>query len=328
MAKTRKGRNIHGIVLVDKPLQLTSNQVVQKVKWLFNAQKAGHTGALDPLATGMLPVCLGEATKFSQYLLDADKCYEVTACLGVRTTTSDAAGEVVCKSDVKVTENDVVQVVETFKGAQRQVPSMYSALKYEGRPLYYYARKGMEVPREARPIHIYELVITHMSLPFVSFFVRCSKGTYIRSLIDDIGQVLGCGAYVTRLHRPSLGQYQGLSMVSIEQLEQRAPLTRSLEESDYSALDGLLLPIDAAILHLPELLLQAQWADKFCRGGSVPLDRKHPLSASLAYRVYRDVGEKKVFLGVGEDVPAPIDQPASIRDNARFVRPRRVVVYD
>ena len=328
MAKTRKGRNIHGIVLVDKPLHLTSNQVVQKVKWLFNAQKAGHTGALDPLATGMLPVCLGEATKFSQYLLDADKCYEVTACLGVRTTTSDAAGDVVRTTEVKVTEGEIAQVVETFKGAQRQVPSMYSALKYEGRPLYHYARKGVEVPREARPIHIYELVIIHISLPFVSLFVRCSKGTYIRSLVDDIGQILGCGAYVTRLHRPSLGQYQGLSMVSIEQLEQCAPLTRTLENSEYTALDEHLLPIDAAILHLPELALQDKWADKFCRGGSVPLGPEHSQHASQAYRVYRDAGEDKVFLGVAEYTPAPIDQPARIRDNACFARPRRVVVYD
>ena len=201
MARRRKGRDINGIVLLDKPLGGSSNQLLQKVRWLFKASKGGHTGALDPLASGMLPLCLGEATKFSQFLLDAEKTYEVTATLGIRTTTSDADGEVVEEKPVTVDEETVRNTCLQFLGKSKQVPSMFSALKHQGKPLYHYARQGITVEREARDIEIFELEVTRIALPEVDMRVKCSKGTYIRSLVDDIGQILECGAYVTRLHR-------------------------------------------------------------------------------------------------------------------------------
>ena len=221
MAKRRKGRAVNGIVLLDKPLEISSNKALQQVRGIYFAQKAGHTGALDPLATGMLPICLGEGTKFSQFLLDTDKTYIVTAKLGVRTTTSDADGEVVSTKPVEVTDADILIAVDKFRGKSKQIPSMYSALKYQGQPLYKYAREGIEVPREARDIEVFRLEVLRIDGDEIDMELHVSKGTYIRTIVDDLGELLGCGAHVSMLRRVSVGSYPRDKMVTIEQLEEK-----------------------------------------------------------------------------------------------------------
>src|SRR5690554_2306988 len=205
MGRRKSGRNVSGVILLNKPRDITSNAALQKVRRFFNANKAGHTGALDPLATGLLPLCFGEATKVSHYALEADKTYQVVAQLGARTTTSDAEGEVVerCQPHqlTQLTRAKIDAAITTFIGEQTQSPSMYSALKYEGRPLYWYARQGIEVPRKMRTIHIRDIQFLNWTHDQLTLEVTCSKGTYIRTLIDDLGQHLGCGAYVQELHR-------------------------------------------------------------------------------------------------------------------------------
>ena len=203
----RRGRDINGVLLLDKHQGLSSNDVLQKVKRIYNANKAGHTGALDPLATGMLPICLGESTKFSQFLLDADKRYRVIARLGQRTNTSDADGEVVQERPVEFSQEQLDAALEQFRGDSQQVPSMYSALKYQGKPLYEYARQGIEVPREARDITVYELQFIRWENDELELEIHCSKGTYIRTIIDDLGEVLGCGAHVIYLRRVQVSNY-------------------------------------------------------------------------------------------------------------------------
>lgn len=324
MARKRKGRAVNGIVLIDKPLGGSSNQILQKVRWLYQAQKAGHTGALDPLATGMLPVCLGEATKFSQFLLEADKEYEVTARLGIRTTTSDADGEIVEEREVTSSNDEVVAACLSFLGSSKQVPSMFSALKYQGKPLYYYARQGIEVPREARNITIFELEITRLELPEVDLRVRCSKGTYIRSLVDDIGQMLGCGAYVTHLHRTKVADYPTTKMISLEALE--AMVVQDVNEREYNEIDALLLPMDTAVKALPAVALSASETNRLQHGQSVtPLDGGN-LAAGQQYRIYDNAAEPARFLGVGEGVCSPKDQKAP--PEQVFVAPRRSIVYN
>ncbi|RUO38735.1 tRNA pseudouridine(55) synthase TruB [Aliidiomarina shirensis] len=255
MARKTRGRAIDGVILVDKPIGESSNRILQQVKRVFYAQKAGHTGALDPLATGMLPVCLGESTKFAQFLLDADKAYRVVAEFGIRTNTSDADGEVVERKDVHVTAEQVQQALSQFRGDIKQVPSMFSALKHEGKPLYDYARRGITIEREARPITIYSLEVVSIDLPFVTLDVRCSKGTYIRSLVDDLGQVLGCGAYVKSLHRTAVGDYPSADMVPLADLQAMVSERDDPADFDYAALDALLLPVDAPVTQLPQMLV-------------------------------------------------------------------------
>ncbi|NVK56552.1 MAG: tRNA pseudouridine(55) synthase TruB [Alteromonadaceae bacterium] len=323
MARKRKGRAVNGIVLIDKPLGGSSNQILQKVRWLYQAQKAGHTGALDPLATGMLPVCLGEATKFSQFLLDADKEYEVTACLGIRTTTSDADGEVVAEKPVEVTEEEVRDACLSFLGASKQVPSMFSALKYQGKPLYFYARQGIEVPRDARDITLYALEITRIELPEVDMRVHCSKGTYIRSLVDDIGQKLGCGAYVTRLHRTKVADYPTANMISVEALE--AMVAPEPANREFAEIDALLLPMDTAVKSLPYVNVDAPEAHRFQHGQSVTPEQTASVETGQMYRVYDISVTPPLFLGVGEGIMSPKDQKSP--GDQVFVAPRRGVVY-
>ena len=203
----RRGRDVHGVLLLDKPQGASSNDVLQKVKRIYNANRAGHTGALDPLATGMLPICLGEATKFSQYLLDSDKRYRVIAKLGQRTDTSDADGQVVEERPLTFSDEQLAAALDSFRGETQQVPSMYSALKYQGKKLYEYARQGIEVPREARPITVYELLFIRREGDELELEIHCSKGTYIRTIIDDLGEKLGCGAHVIFLRRLAVSKY-------------------------------------------------------------------------------------------------------------------------
>ncbi|MDO9291118.1 MAG: tRNA pseudouridine(55) synthase TruB, partial [Hydrogenophaga sp.] len=204
-------RPVHGVLLLDKPLGLSSNQALQKAKWLLRAEKAGHTGTLDPLATGVLPLCFGAATKFSQLHLDADKTYETTVRLGQKTSTGDAEGDVIETRPVTCTAGQVVEVLDRFMGPIAQVPPMHSALKKDGKPLYEYAREGQTVEREARQVVIHDLDLLDMRLdgdaPSLQLRVRCSKGTYIRTLGEDIGEALGCGGHLTMLRRTATGPF-------------------------------------------------------------------------------------------------------------------------
>ncbi|RUO59435.1 tRNA pseudouridine(55) synthase TruB [Pseudidiomarina insulisalsae] len=264
MGRRKSGRDISGVIVLDKPLELTSNAALQKVRRFFNARKGGHTGALDPLATGVLPLCFGEATKLSHFALEADKTYVVTAQLGVRTTTSDAEGEIVEQRDVALERTAIEAAVKHFTGPQAQSPSMFSALKHEGRPLYYYARQGIEVPRKSRTIHIHHIALLAFHGDQLTLEVTCSKGTYIRTLIDDMGQFLGCGAHVTALRRTWI---EGVNddMVTLEELAERAAQCDP-EQGDYAALDALLLPCDAVVQQIPEVLIAAADGPRFSAG--------------------------------------------------------------
>ncbi|MGX5914494.1 tRNA pseudouridine(55) synthase TruB [Aliidiomarina sp. Khilg15.8] len=310
--RSKKGRPINGVVLVDKHRGESSNRVLQQVKRIFNAQKAGHTGALDPLATGMLPVCLGEATKFSQFLLDADKVYQVRAQLGVRTDTSDADGEVVETRPVAVSDEQLATALEQFRGDIEQVPSMFSALKHQGKPLYEYARKGIEIERPARPITIYRLDLLSFNADYVELEVHCSKGTYIRSLIDDLGQVLGCGAHVQALHRTQVADYPAQRMLSVDALQQQV---EGRDESnkdafDYTGLDGLLLPLDSPVSRLGLIRVSATQGNSFRHGQPVNAE-----SAAVGTQV-RVEDTEGTFLGVAE-----------YRDDG-LAWPKRLVVFD
>ncbi|TDQ57206.1 tRNA pseudouridine synthase B [Mesocricetibacter intestinalis] len=290
MAKPRKrGRDIHGVFLLDKPQGMSSNDILQKVKRIFQANKAGHTGALDPLATGMLPICLGEATKFSQFLLDADKRYLVTAKLGERTDTSDAEGQIVETRAVKVNDAEILTALSRFRGDLRQVPTMFSALKHQGKPLYEYARQGITVEREARPIRIFELTFISYKAPFLTLEVHCSKGTYIRTLVDDLGEVLGCGAHVTMLRRTAVADYPVQAMLDWDRLQELA------QQQDPAVLDSCLLPVDSAVARLPQLLLNEAQSRAVGFGQRLRFDNTEKL-----YGQVRLFSAQNLFLGVAE----------------------------
>lgn len=305
----RRGRDVHGVLLLDKQQGASSNDVLQKVKRLYNANRAGHTGALDPLATGMLPICLGEATKFSQYLLDSDKRYRVIARLGQRTDTSDADGQVVEERPVIFTAAELASALESFRGNTQQIPSMYSALKYQGKKLYEYARQGIEVPREARPITVYELLFIRHEGDELELEIHCSKGTYIRTIIDDLGEKLGCGAHVIYLRRLAVSRYPIERMVTLEQLQ---ALVQQAEQQDVPAaelLDPLLMPMDSPASDFPVVNIPSVVAAYFKNGQPV---RASTTPGEGLVRVTE--GEEGKFIGMGE-----------IDDQGR-VAPRRLVV--
>ena len=305
MSKPRKrGRDIHGVFLLDKPQGMSSNDIMQKVKRIFQANKAGHTGALDPLATGMLPICLGEATKFSQFLLDADKRYLVTAKLGERMDTSDAEGQVVETREVKVKTPEILTALEQFRGDILQVPTMFSALKHNGKPLYEYARQGITVEREARPITIFELNFIEYNAPYLTLEVHCSKGTYIRTLVDDLGEALGCGAHVTMLRRTAVADYPTEKMLDWNALQSLAA------QQDLSLLDTLLLPMDTAVAKLPTLTLNESQAQGIGFGQRVKFDNSNRLQGQV-----RLFSHENRFLGV------------AVIDENNVIRPQRLVVY-
>ncbi|WP_288065461.1 tRNA pseudouridine(55) synthase TruB [Rodentibacter caecimuris] len=288
MSRPRKrGRNIDGVFLLDKPQGMSSNEIMQKVKRLFQANKAGHTGALDPLATGMLPICLGEATKFSQFLLDADKRYLVTAKLGERTDTSDAEGQVVETRAVNVETPQILTALEQFRGDILQVPTMFSALKHQGKPLYEYARQGITVEREARPITIFELNFIEYQAPYLTLGVHCSKGTYIRTLVDDLGEVLGCGAHVTMLRRLAVADYPIEAMMSWDELQNLAA------QQDLALLDQYLLPTDTAVSKLPALYLNDTQSRAIGFGQRVKFTNEQLLQGQV-----RLFSAENLFLGV------------------------------
>ncbi|GLX77200.1 tRNA pseudouridine synthase B [Thalassotalea insulae] len=315
MAKRRKGRAVNGVLLLDKPLEMSSNNALQKVKRIYFAQKAGHTGALDPLATGMLPICLGEGTKFSQFLLDTDKTYQVTAKLGIRTTTSDADGEVVAEKPVNVSKIELDKALESFRGDSKQVPSMYSALKYQGQPLYKYAREGIEVPRQARDITVYRLDVLRFEHDEVEMEIHVSKGTYIRTIVDDLGELLGCGAYVAKLRRVAVGGYPRDKMVTIEQLEQLLAQASEHEIQPSELLDPLLLPMNTACGDMPKVFVDAMSAN-YLRHGNPVQTANAPLSGLVQVYIDNDDGQTAEFIGVG-----------TIDDNG-LVAPKRITVVE
>lgn len=305
MARRRKGRPLDGILVLDKPQWLSSNQALQTVKRLYGAAKAGHTGSLDPLATGVLPLCFGEATKFSSYLLDADKGYTSTFVLGISTASGDAEGEVLEVKDASaISEEMVAAALDQFRGEIEQIPSMFSALKHQGQPLYKLARAGKEVERKARRVTVYELEMTAFRAgehPEVDVRISCSKGTYVRSLAEDLGKALGCGGHVSALRRIVAGPFDESHMVSLTTLQ-------ALQENDARAeMDALLQPLDAALGDLP-MVLVSEAGGFYIRQGQPVQVPNSPCSGMV--RVGLESGE---FLGIGE-----------ILDDGR-VAPRRLI---
>ena len=300
--RRNRGRNISGVLLLDKPIGLTSNKALQEVKFLYKAAKAGHTGSLDPLATGLLPICFGEATKMSAFLLDADKHYRVTVKLGETTTTADAEGEIVATQDPSgVTEEAIREVLQAFVGEQQQLPPMYSAVKHKGERLYKLARQGLEVEREMRTIIIHSLNLLEVKLPEFVMDVHCSKGTYVRTLAEDIGKRLGCGAHVSGLRRTGVGPYDDQSMHKLEAVQE------AFREKDFAAMDGWLLSLESALTEWPEVLLTAD-AAFYLKQGQPVLVPNAPTSGWV--RLYANQTE---FLGVGQ-----------IQDDGR-VAPKRMI---
>jgi len=258
-------RSISGVFLLNKPLGLSSNAALQKVRWLFRAQKAGHTGALDPLASGLLPICFGEATKFSHFLLDSTKRYQTTIQLGNSTTTGDVEGEILLEKSIPtLTEDQIKQVLAQFVGDIQQIPPMYSALKKDGRPLYELARKGIEIERESRPICIYAIELIKFTPESISIDVTCSKGTYIRVLGEDIAKALGTVGHLTYLHRTQTGHFDIVPEFTIEYLE-------SLTEE---ARENLLLSVYSPIDHFPKVQVPEGRAEYFSRGMESNIDHE------------------------------------------------------
>jgi tRNA pseudouridine55 synthase len=276
-------KNVNGVLLLDKPHGFSSNQALQKVKWLYQAAKAGHTGTLDPLATGLLPICLGEATKFAQYVTDADKTYFATMKLGATTTTGDAEGEILTSAPVNVSHDQFQTACQQFIGEISQMPPMYSALKHEGKALYEYAREGVDIARKPRFITIQNIVVESFESDIAQITVVCSKGTYIRTLAEDIGAQLGCGAHLIGLRRIETAGYLLQNAVTIEQLEAMTIEARS----------DLLLPVDSAIESLPKVILNADAAFYIKQGQAVWQAGKTPDSDLRLY------DEQNNFLGLG-----------------------------
>ncbi|MCY1511290.1 tRNA pseudouridine synthase B [compost metagenome] len=295
-------RPVHGVLLLDKPLGFSSNQALQKAKWLLRAEKAGHTGTLDPLATGVLPLCFGAATKFSQLHLDADKTYEAVARLGVKTATGDAEGEVIAERPVQVSSDDLARVQAQFTGPIRQVPPMHSALKKDGKALYEYAREGIEIERAPRDVVIHQLTLTRLDDTSIRIVASVSKGTYIRTLGEDIGEALGCGAHLTSLRRTATGGFGQAQCVTIEALE-------AMTEDERLA---RLLPPEALVDGHSRVTLAAEDAARFLSG----LRRRGGWADAEAVAVFGT--DPQAFLGTahvsaGELIPGRLLNPIEIQ---------------
>ena len=290
MGRRKKGRDINGILLLDKPVGLTSNQALQRVKRLYNANKAGHTGNLDPLADGVLPVCLGEATKISGFLLDGDKRYLAECRLGVQTATADSDGEVIATKPVpELNRKQIEKVLARFTGEIEQIPPMYSALKRDGQPLYKLARQGKTVEREPRRVTIHSLKLTGIQEECLLLDVLCSKGTYIRTLAEDIGQALGSCAHLSALRRTLASPFDDSSLVQLDTLQE-------LAEEGFEELDHLLLPVDTALPDWPAVHLTPEMAFYVQQGQAVLIP--HAPTAGLL-KLYRAGGEHTGFIGIG-----------------------------
>ncbi len=283
MQKKSLKREIDGVFLLNKPLGFSSNQALKKIQWLFNAKKAGHTGTLDPMASGLLPICIGEATKFSHRLLEANKTYIATIQLGVTTTTGDQEGEVVSQKDVVLKPNQLEETLQKFTGDITQIPPMFSALKFEGKPLYEYARQGIEIERKSRRVTIYDITLNKIEESIVILEVSCSKGTYIRTLAEDIGHALGCGAYLKGLERTQTGNFQLSDALTIEAIEAMSMASR----------EKTLLPVDALLEGLSSIKLTLTETEAIKKGQVIDFNGKN----DNELRLYGASGQ---FLGVGQ----------------------------
>lgn len=301
-------RPVHGVLLLDKPIGLSSNQALQKAKWLLRAEKAGHTGTLDPLATGVLPLCFGAATKFSQMHLDADKAYETVLRLGQKTTTADAEGDVISERSVQVSAQQLEEVVHRFTGPISQIPPMHSALKKDGKALYEYARAGIEVERAPRDVTIHALKVLESRVdsaqPAIKMVVKCSKGTYIRTLGEDIGEALGCGAHLSALRRIRTGNFDATQCITLEALE-------AMSEAERLA---CLLPVDALLPGHSVVTLDSEDAGRFLSG----MRRRGPWPDADAVAVY--AASPKALLGTahvkaGELIPVRLLSPLEISES-------------
>ncbi|WP_348769352.1 tRNA pseudouridine(55) synthase TruB [Buchnera aphidicola] len=284
-----KKRNIDGFLLVDKPIGISSNNTLQQVKSIFNAKKTGYIGTLDPLASGMLPICFGESTKFSSYLNNSDKKYNVIAKLGEKTSTFDSEGIILKKRVISFTSIELECALKEMTGSINQLPSMYSAIKYNGIPLYKYARKGLSVPRDIRRIKIYELNLIEKKNNLIELNVFCSKGTYIRSLIDDLGEKLRCGAHVISLRRIQIGSLPYSKLVTIPYLQDLS------NKKNIKKLNHLLMPVDATVCFFKKIYLSNKQSLHFQLGQKISF--KSDIQNTLV-RVFEK--EKKIFLGLGK----------------------------
>ncbi len=304
--RRRRGRRVDGILVVNKPQGWSSNDAVQEAKRLYGAAKVGHTGSLDPLATGVLPLCFGEATKFSQFLLSSDKRYWTRIKLGVVTETGDADGDVVSECDARgVRTQDIEQALRSFRGEIQQVPSMYSALKHNGQPLYKLARAGIEVERKPRCVTLFSNELVRHDADELELELHCSKGTYIRTIAEDLGEALGVGAHVTALHRRSAGPYTEQEAVTFDFLA---------AEREKGSLDGFLLPVSSAVRQWPRIVLNEAMAFYMRQGQPVLVPRAPTGGWVQLYAGHAVEDEACDFLGVGE-----------VLDDGR-VAPRRLVV--
>ena len=302
--RNKKGRNITGIIVIDKPKGRTSNHVLQQIKRTFDAKKAGHTGSLDPLATGVLPICLGEATKVSQYLLDGDKCYQVTCKLGVTTDSGDSDGNVVAEMPIpEITEQILYAVLPSFIGQQQQVPPMYSALKFQGQPLYKLARQGIEIERKARTVNIYDIILISFTSDSFTLKVKCSKGTYIRTLVEDISASLSTGGHVIALRRLESAGYAIEQAITIESIEECA-------DEGIKALDKLLLPTEEALPNWPKIEADDEQVLALRCGQQIQVEHKYE---GVQIRLFDRLG---TFLGLGE------------MSQKGIISPKRVFVVD
>ena len=285
MARRRKGNDVDGILLLDKPLGISSNAALQKVRYLFKAKKAGHTGSLDPLATGVLPICFGEASKVTSFLLDSNKRYTCTLQLGQTTTTGDKEGDILQERNIPdITAEDVEKILTQFCGKIQQIPPMYSALKHNGQPLYKLARQGIEIKRKSRHIHIFELRLIDTTENSLTLDVHCSKGTYIRTLAQDIGEALGCGAHLSLLRRTEVEPFDCQKLYRMDDIEHLAK---------DGALTPLLLPIESALIKHPSLVLTADEVKKIQNGLKVS---RADIPQANIIKLY---GEDQHFIGIG-----------------------------
>jgi tRNA pseudouridine55 synthase len=302
MSKKGTYQNINGLLLLDKPAGISSNQALQKVKKIFNAKKAGHTGSLDPIATGMLPICFGETTKVAHFLLNNDKGYLVTAKFGVSTTTGDREGEVLeTKSTSLLSKEIVISALKSFEGRYDQTAPLYSALKYEGRPLYYYARKGIEVPRKTRTIEIYSIKFESFESNILKFHVMCSKGTYIRSLVEDVAKKIDSVAHIQELRRTHFAWFKEADMFSLE----------NIENDNNKTIEDKLLPSDEVLKEYDSVYLDIDSANDIKYGRRISFDS---ISSTKIVRIY---DEKNELLAIGEVV-----------DEENYLQPKRVFIKD
>jgi len=295
----RKRVPVHGVLLLDKPEGISSTQALAKAKWLLNAEKAGHTGTLDPFATGLLPLCFGEATKFASDLLDADKIYEATIRLGITTTTGDPEGEVIETCEVDVERAQIEVALNSFRGPIDQIPPMYSALKRDGKPLYAYAREGKTLEREARAVIIHELELVALTAPDIQIRVRCSKGTYIRVLGEDIGKVLGTGAHLVSLRRVGVGNLLIADAMTLDALE-------ALSETDRK---NSLLPADSLLSELTPVVLPPELASRFMQGQRLSLGKEGIDYLPAGTERVKVLDTKQILLGVASISAEGLLQP-------------------